>query len=105
MSDSVRSPEAAEGQSLIQRPLSRRQVLRGGLVAGGAAFLAACGAAATPAPRRPRPPATAAPARSARPRRSRCHGRSRDRRPGNGCADRARRTSRASSSTTSPAAT
>ena len=64
MSDNVRSPEAGDGQSLIQRPFSRRQVLRGGLVASGAAFLAACGqSAATQAPTAA--PATAAPATAA----------------------------------------
>jgi ABC-type glycerol-3-phosphate transport system substrate-binding protein len=69
MPDVVRSTEAGDGQSLIQRPLSRRQVLRGGLIASGAAFLAACGSAATPAPATPAPataaPATAAPATAA----------------------------------------
>ena len=50
MSDTERAPEPAS-QSLIHRPLSRRQILRGGLVASGAAFLAACGqSAATSAP-------------------------------------------------------
>src|SRR4051812_20967578 len=50
MPDDTRISDAAEDQSLIRRPLTRRQVLRGGLLAGGAAFLAACGTAATPAP-------------------------------------------------------
>jgi ABC-type glycerol-3-phosphate transport system substrate-binding protein len=48
----------------LDRAVSRRQVLRGSLLAGGAAFLAACGASATPAPTAApaTPAATAAPA-------------------------------------------
>ncbi len=48
--DAVRNVEAGDARSLIQRQLSRRQVLRGGLIAGGAAFLAACQGAVTPTP-------------------------------------------------------
>ena len=70
MPDVVRSSEAEDGQSLIQRQLSRRQVLRGSLLVCGAAFLAACSNAATPAPTAAPTPApttalTAAPATSA----------------------------------------
>src|SRR5262249_26759271 len=50
MPDSDRRTEGIDFGSLGQRTFSRRDVLRGGLVAGGAAFLAACGAQATQAP-------------------------------------------------------
>ena len=50
---------AAESQPLLQRPVSRRVVLRSGLMAGGAAFLAACGAQT--------PSASAPPASSSAP--------------------------------------
>ena len=50
MPDIVRSAENGDPVPLKARPFSRRQVLRGGLIAGGAAFLAACQAAATPNP-------------------------------------------------------
>ena len=51
---------------LLEAEVSRRAILRGGLVAGSAAFLAACGAAATPSPAAPAtaPPTAAATAAS-----------------------------------------
>jgi hypothetical protein len=52
--------------ALLSGPLSRREVLRGGLIASSAAFLAACGAATTSsAPAESAAPATAAPASDA----------------------------------------
>src|SRR5690349_1405647 len=64
MPDAHDSPGLEGGQSLIRRPFTRRQLLQGGLVAGSAAFLAACGTSATPAPTAAPPTAapTAAPA-------------------------------------------
>ena len=63
---------APESQPLLQRPVSRRVVLRSGLMAGGAAFLAACGAqqpsASAPASSTaPSAPASSAPPASATP--------------------------------------
>ena len=48
---------------LLGSAVTRRQVLKGGLIAGSAAFLAACGASATPVPTAA--PVTAAPATAA----------------------------------------
>jgi ABC-type glycerol-3-phosphate transport system substrate-binding protein len=53
MSDKVHPTAASERETLIQRSFSRRDVLRGGLVAGGAAFLAACGNAPSASPSTP----------------------------------------------------
>jgi ABC-type glycerol-3-phosphate transport system substrate-binding protein len=53
-------------KAMLSGPLSRREVLKGGLVASSAAFLAACGAATTSsAPPESAAPATAAPASDA----------------------------------------
>jgi len=60
MPDTDRRTEGIDIGSLGQRSFSRRDVLRGGLVAGGAAFLAACGVQATTAPSSP--PAASGPA-------------------------------------------
>jgi ABC-type glycerol-3-phosphate transport system substrate-binding protein len=58
MTSNPRSPE-----QLLATPLSRRQVLKGSLVAGSAAFIAACGApAATPSASASQSGASAAPA-------------------------------------------
>jgi ABC-type glycerol-3-phosphate transport system substrate-binding protein len=46
----MRSVEAADHRPRVAPVLSRRRVLRGGLIAGGAAFLAACGSGAPPLP-------------------------------------------------------
>ena len=61
--------ERDEQGAILQRAVTRRQVLQVGVAGSAAAFLAACGAAATPAPATPAPataaPATAAPATAA----------------------------------------
>ena len=59
--------QPSSGHSLIARPLSRRQVLRGGLIAGSAAFLAACQAAVTPSSTDTRVDAPDSPTTSAPP--------------------------------------
>jgi ABC-type glycerol-3-phosphate transport system substrate-binding protein len=59
MQDVHDSPEIDGGDSLTRRSFTRRQLLKGSLVAGSAAFLAACGTSATPAPTAA--PPTAAP--------------------------------------------
>ena len=61
MTEPRRSPE-----ELLKTSISRRRVLQGGLLAGSAAFLAACGASATPSPAPTAPPA-ATPAPTAPP--------------------------------------
>lgn len=62
MANVIRSSEANQGQSILETSLTRRDVLRGGLLAGGAAFLAACGTNATTASPTAAPSASAAPA-------------------------------------------
>ena len=61
------------GIARLTSAVSRREVLKGGLIAGSAAFLAACGALHAPSAA----PVTAAPHRGPTPprRRPRCHAR------------------------------
>ncbi|TMG25193.1 MAG: hypothetical protein E6H96_04090 [Chloroflexi bacterium] len=67
MADVIRSSEADLGQSLLERTLTRREVLRGTLLAGGAAFLAACGTSTASPSSSPSSAASAAASASAAP--------------------------------------
>jgi ABC-type glycerol-3-phosphate transport system substrate-binding protein len=65
MPDGINRADPAAKGSLTQRPFSRRDVLRGGLFASGAAFLAACGAAQQSSAPPTQAPTSAAPSASA----------------------------------------
>jgi ABC-type glycerol-3-phosphate transport system substrate-binding protein len=67
MQEPVRQPDPDDRGSLIDRPFTRRDVLRSGLFATGAAFLAACGTSTPPASSAPSSTAPSAQPSSAAP--------------------------------------